>query len=234
MDKNKLQAGWSNQGFYFLLSLILLTVPLIGQEQSPASNESSRPQPPYVGTLSGDFSFVKKITYKPLPSTGSSGAAPKEAVAVGGLPPDLAELDAVKTGTLRRDRKQFVDGTSSEVWRSGILRFILNSANPTYVLLAHATPDGYQDTPDFDELKWISGDCFQGEREFQGKKCYVYQLNDQIAYINQANRLPLSFDSNAMQVSYSYQDSPSEPLKLPAAFTKKFQEVNRAWSGQPR
>lgn len=173
----------------------------------------------------GDFIFVKKLVYKPQPQTPALAAAPSD-------PPNLKELDSVQKGGLRRDKLYFVDNTSTEEWRTNNLRFFLHSSEPEHVILFLASPEGYQDTPDFNELEWVNANSFQGLQTLQGKSCYFYKLADQSAWIDKATSLPVYFESKWMQVTYFYKSPPNQPLQLPEIFQKKLKHVQKAWTGQ--
>lgn len=218
--------------FFTLFSLISFACCLSGHSQEADSSKATPPPPPYIGTLKGDFTFVKKIIYKTHPDTSKLTDEQKSALKALSPTPDIQELDAVQTGVLRRDRQILVDGTNLEIWRSGMNRFLVSMVNPNYIEVVGVAPDGYQDMPDFQELNWITASSFQGEQVFQGKKCYIYKSGNQEAWIDQSNRLPLSFQSNAMQVSYTY-GSPDEQLQLPDKIVKRLQQVSRASAGLP-
>jgi hypothetical protein len=217
--------------FSIIVSLISFTYCLPGHSQDVGAAKATPPPRLYVGTLRGDYTFIKKIVYKPKPPaskpTGSAAEVPPAPSA-----PDLAELDSVQTGTLRKDKQIFVDGTSSEIWRSGALRFITQSANPDALIVASQMLSYYVDPADFEELKWVGPGFFQGEQAIDDKKYYVYKQGTQTALIDESTHLPLLFDSELMHVTYTY-GVPDAPLQLPANCAKKLQQMKRSWAGLP-
>jgi hypothetical protein len=144
----------------------------------------------------------------------------------------LEEVDAVETGIMRKDKQIFGDGTSSEIWRSGALRFLLNSKSPDGVLVASHEMSYYDDPPDFKDVEWVGPKSYQGVQMFGGKNCYYYVQGDQKAWIDQTTRWPLQYDSAAMHITFTY-GIPSGPLLLPPICAKKLDQMKRAWAGMP-
>ncbi len=215
-----------------LISLgLILGMATAGRAQDSGAGKPVPPPPPYVGRLTGDFTFIKKLVYKPQPPkiAPTTAASPEETPSG----PDLKELDAVKVGGWRRDKQSFVDNTNSEIWRCKNVRFLLSSSDPSNILVIFPLITGYKDVPDFQEVEWVGADSFQGEEDYQGKTCYVYKSGDQTAYIDKATTLPVYLESGSRQVSYSYAPPPQN-LQMPPNFEKRFQQVQRAWTGQAR
>ncbi len=209
--------------------IFLLECPWIGQAQEEPPTRLAPPPRPYVGALTGEFTFTKVITYKAQPKKKELPEAQQTAVPT----PDIEKLEVVQKSGLREDKISYVDGTSAEIWRSGPARFIIRSTNPKDVIFIIPSPDVYQDEPDFKELKWVNGNLYQGEKSLQEKKCYVYKLNDQTVWIDETSHLPIYFESTTMQVAYTYKTAPGGPFQMPAYCTKRFDEIMRACSGKP-
>jgi len=206
-----------------------------------AQNENTPPPTaPCVGALSGDFTFVKKFTYPSQPSDPNLTNGQQPAPAAPANPAtQMKEFAAVQTGGVRRDTETYVDGTSREMWRQQNYRFVFDAARPNSILVTFvATPGGgfslsqYHDPSDFAELDWIKINLFKGIQLKQGKTCYTYKLDDQTAWIDVSTKLPVTFESKAMQVTYVYPPPPDAPLRLPAKLDQKLQQFKRAWSGQ--
>jgi hypothetical protein len=212
---------------FALLVLGILISPVRAQSTAPQKPEP--PPPPYVGTLRGDFVFEKVYTYKapptppPPPAPGMQAPPPQ--------PPDMLQLFSVQTKGIRRDRERFVDGTNTEVWRSGPYRFFIYSYKPDYILGATVSPTGYEDTPDFKELDWIKAADYQGEQTVGDKKYFVFKAGDQTAVIDETSRLPISYESGLVKIVYSYPPV-TEDLQMPEKMTKRLLEMRRAWSGR--
>jgi hypothetical protein len=209
-----------------LFVLISIAGPISACAQDADSVKLTPPLPPYVGTLRGDFTFIKKFVYKQK-ATDTPATTPPPTQA-----PDLAEFDSVQTGTLRKDKEIYLDGTSSEIWRSGSLRFVLKSAFPGTVLVASQMLSYYQDPSEFQEVRWVGASSFQGEQPIGDKKCYYYKKGDESAWIDESTHLPLLFDSTSVHVTYAY-GKPTSALQLPEICAQKLQQMNRSWSGKP-
>jgi len=207
----------------FLL-LIFVAGPQISRGQDADLTKITPPPKPYVGSLKGNIMFTTVFTYK------TAGSHPE---VFGRVPtdPDIKEIDTVVSGTLRKDRQLFADGTNTEIWRSGPYRLIVYSSDPSYILAAIPSPNGFEDATDFKELDWINGQAFQGEQVYQGKKCFFYKAGTQSAWIDESSLLPLYFESDIVQATYSCTPFENGPLQLPDKFEKRLQELKQAWSG---
>ncbi len=218
--------------FFILSCLISFCCCLPGRSQDTNSPTTSPPPRPYVGTLKGDFTFVEKLAYKSKPPASNSADSQTATPPPPSGPPDLAEFDSVQTGALRKDKQVFVDGTSCEIWRSGALRFILQSANPGTVLVASQMLSYYVDPAEFKELEWLGASSFQGEQALNDKTYYVYKKGTETAWIDKSTLLPLFFDSESVHITYTY-GTPDAPLQLPTICAQKLQQMKRSWSGLP-
>ena len=218
-----------SQLFVFLYALCF-ALEMPGHSQDADSSTSNQPTRPYLGTLRDNFTFVKKFVYKPRPQ--SSNPTNSQTNAPSQEPPNLAEFDSIQTKPLRKDVEIFVDGTSKEIWRSGDLRFVVPSAHPDSVIVESNTLSYYVDPADFEELKWIGAGFFHGEQTIGDKKYYVYKNGAQVALIDEATRLPLSYDSDLVHVTYTY-GVPDSPLTMPTNCAKKLHQMQRSWSGLP-
>jgi hypothetical protein len=219
---NRCQLSWC-----FLAFLFISNVSMVIRAQDDPTN-TPPPGHPYISSLKGNFTFVKKITYKPKPATSK----PEDAQEAAPAPAPITELDSVQTGALRKDKQVFADGTNSEIWRSGPLRFIISSAHPDGFIVASKTLNFYVDPTDFTEVEWVGPSSFQGEQNLDTRKCYVYKQGTQMAWIDKSTLLPIQYDSDLMHVTYTY-GVPDYPLQLPANCLKKEQQMRRSWSGQP-
>jgi len=173
--------------------------------------------------------MLERISYDPkTESTGTANSG--QAPAAGS---QLQEVQAVETGIVRKDKKLFGDGTSTEIWRSGALRFLLDSKSPDGVVVASHEMSYYNDPPDFQEVEWIGPKSYQGVQLLGDKNCYYYVQGEQKAWIDETTKWPLRYDSPTMHISYSY-GAPSGPLQLPPICAKKFEQMRRAWAGLPK
>jgi hypothetical protein len=219
-----------------LLSLALAPGSL-GRAQDSDSGQTP-PTPPYVGALSGNFTFVKKINYLP-PTTPLTAAQQASQDALTPPSTKIAELNAAEMGAVRKDTQIFVDGSSRDIWRLQSYRFTVYPNHPDGVIIDVVTaatspgaPYQYQDAADFSELNWITAATYQGIQMRGDKKCYTYKSNDQTTWIDVATRLPIYFESKTMQVTYTYSDPPDEPLQLPKGYAEKLEKFKRALRGQ--
>ncbi len=85
---------------------------------------------------------------------------------------------------------------------------------------------------DFQELAWITKETFQGLQTQEGVKYYVYKLDDQMAWVSESTLLPMRFESNSQEVTYTYKEPPAEALHLPEKYVQKLEQVKRAWTGR--
>jgi len=201
--------------------------PSSGNAQDDNSTKPSPPSPPYVGSLSGDYVFTKTFTYKQQQEDPNETKEQKDVQAfLASRFPTLKEVDSKETGNVRQDRQVFTSGLSQEIWRVDLYRLTVYSNSPDSISVTSFLPGQSQDSPDFPELNWVNGSLFQGEQILQGKKCYAYKSGDQTAWIEKSSRLPVFFDSKAMQVSYTYK-TPDLPLQLPDQLAKKLQAAQR-------
>ena len=211
-----------------------LSVAAFSQEAAPGAASSASPQgAPLVETLPERIAFTKKFTYKQRPArSGDEEAQKLERFLAQMVRP--ADVDVTKTGDIRKERVRFTDNTSQERWRSGEYRFVIHSAEPTYVqVLVSGVNTEDENISDFVELGWVRHASFLGEQTKNGIKCAVYRLGEQTAWIEPGSRLPVYFESPTMQVSYRYRPTPTEALVLPERFAKRLEQVRRAWAGQP-
>jgi hypothetical protein len=222
----------------FILLSVAFAPWSLGRAQDSESGQTPSPTPPYVAALTGNFSLVKKITYPPPAAPANTAQPPSQDPLI---PPSkkMVELDAVDTGTVRKDTLTFSDGSSQDIWRLQSYRFSVSPAHPDSVIIdvvTAATNPGasyqYQDAADFSELNWITAATYQGIQMRGGKKCYAYKLDDQTAWIDAATRLPVYFKSKVMQVTYTWSGPPDAPLQLPSNFTDKLAKFKRAQRGQ--
>jgi hypothetical protein len=222
---------------FILLSLAFAPWSL-GHAQDSDSGQTPSPTAPYVGALSGNFTFAKKIVYLSPTAPSSAAQQPSQDALV---PPSakLVELNAVETGAIRKDTQTFADGSSRDIWRMQSYRFSVTPAHPDSVIIDVVTaatnpgaPYQYQDAAEFPELKWITASTYQGIQTRDGKKCYAYKLDDQTAWIDVATRLPVYFESSVMQVAYTWSDPPDAPLQLPNGFAERLVKFKRAQRGQ--
>jgi hypothetical protein len=212
---------------FSLLMLALLAVrPAFAQDAPPP------PRPPYVGSLTGDFSLTKRFTYT------AAGTLSPEEKATQGDPTNPVQVDMEKKGAIRKDTEHFLDGSGRITWRSGVYRFIVDAQHPDSVNLDMAgNPNDtqnirYHDPGDFPELSWIVSNTYSGTQNQQGKVCYLYKLGDESAVIDASTRLPLSFQSKTVQVTYTYSGAPDETLQLPKGYAEKLVKFQRALRGQ--
>lgn len=220
-----------------LLALALFYSPA-GHAQDAPAGEPPPPTPPYVGDLSGNFTLVAKYTYKaPDPQMSAAEKVAQDALSPASTKPQ--EIDIIKNGPVRKDTLHFVDGSSRDIWRQQSFRFSVYSAHPDSIIVdvvsnstSPTASNQYRDAADFSELSWIDGSAYRGVQMQQGKKCYFFQKNDKSAWIDAATRLPVYFDSKALQVTYTVSDPPDEPLQLPKAYAEKLIKFQRALRGQ--
>jgi len=208
-----------------------LGVAAFGQEAAPGPAPSATAQGISLA-LPEWIAFTKKFTYKPKPASGDDEKAQKlERFLAQMVRP--TDVDVTKTGHIRKEQIRFNDHTSQERWSSGEYRFIIHSAEPDYVqVLVSGVNTEDEKISDFAELGWVRHASFLGEETKNGIKCAVYRLGEQTAWIEPGRRLPVYFESPTMQVSYRYRASPTKALVLPDRFTKRLEQVRRAWAGQ--
>jgi hypothetical protein len=201
------------------------------------STQAPPPGPPSIGSLSGDFSLVKKFTYLPQPPP-VPGTPPPPPDAFSSPSNQPVEDHLVQTGSLRQSLEKFVDGSSLETWSVQIYRLSTYSAHPQSVIVDVVAssnnpnaPNQYRDAPDFPELAWLPRASFQGVHTKNDAKCYVYKSDDESAWIDAATNRPVYLESKTMQVTYTW-SSPTQPLQLPKGYTEKLEKFKRALRGQ--
>ena len=202
--------------------------------QDADSGQTPPPSPPYVGALSGNFTLIKKFAYPPLDASATAVQKAEQTI-----PTNFIEVDAVKTGAIRKDDQHFKDGSGREIWRVQAYRFTVDLLHPDSVNLDYTGGPNdspllgrYRDADDFPELSWILGPTFQGIQLRHDKKCYVFKSGEQTAWIDTTTHLPVYFESKTMQVTYTYSDPPDEPLQLPKGYAEKLEKFKRALRGQ--
>src|SRR6202034_3778839 len=95
-------------------------------------------------------------------------------------------------GTVRKDTEMFVDGTSMELWRSGLWQFTPNPIRPDlYVITTIKSGNSLHISGDFAELQWINGGAFKGEQNFQGAKCFLFRSADDMALVDESTGWPV-------------------------------------------
>jgi len=199
----------------------------LGNAQDDSSTKPAPPSPPFVGVLSGDYVFTKAFTYKQQQEDPNETKEQKDVQAfLTSRFPTLKEVDSKETGNVREDKQVFTSGLSQEIWRVDLFRLTVYSNSPDSISVTTFLPGQSQDPPDFPELTWVNRSLFQDVETLQGKPCYVYKSGDQTAWIDKSTRLPVFFDSKAMQVTYTYK-TPDEPLQLPDKLAKKLQAAQR-------
>jgi ribosomal protein L19 len=178
------------------------------------------PSPLYKKVLSGNLTFTKKYIYK------TSSSSPEEKAAQQYLSrfPKIEQITVVQSGTLRKDEQKLLNNSTIEVWRSGNTRFTVYSTSPNYIAVNFVDVN-YQDSPDFAELGWITTASLQGLQIRAGIPCYVYQLGDSSAWVDKNSLMPIYYESKDMQIFYTYDNPPDTPLKLPAKFLAKLDEI---------
>jgi len=181
--------------------------------------------------------MVKKFSYKMKthePASNPNLTAEQKAVQnILAAYKDLKELNVMQIGTVRRDTKTFTDGTILEFWRSGQWQFTPNPTHPELYVVS-AIREGFAPLIpiDFMELQWINGGAFKGEQNQQGVKCFVFRSGDNMALVDESTGWPVYFESNVMQVSYTFGTPPAVELQLPPNLVQKLNEMKRAWGGQ--
>ena len=218
-----------NQIAKTILGLLLLGTGLAGAQEN---QDVHPPNPLYHPSLVGDMSFTKRITYKTPGANKELNDEQKAAEQFQAQFGKVKRMDVVQTGNIRRDRFIFDNGNDHETWRWGNSRFSVYDSHPNLILVNIVSDTGYQDMPDFPELQWITGKAFQGMEKQNGTECYFYKEGPVKAWISTATLLPVSFESDTQEVSYSYRKPPSTPLQLPQKFHRKLEEINKAWSGR--
>ncbi|MDR0533744.1 MAG: hypothetical protein LBH01_07300 [Verrucomicrobiales bacterium] len=202
--------------------LLCLIIPIVLHLQSVTIQAQSKVDAPsvlYHNEIKGDVHLIVGYTYKSTPSTS----------------PFLKKVDIVQTGEIRRDIKFYSNNTSTEEWRSGNTRFASPTGNSDVIIVNYVTDDnqGYHDAVDFTELSWITKESFRGIKEHENKKCYIYQLDDLSALIDETTLNPVAFESKSMSVAYTYSNATEKSLQLPEKYLKKIQQNRRANAGGP-
>lgn len=219
------------------LALLALATVITFAGQKPGHAQDAPPAPPprpYVSQLKGDFTLLEKMVYKPKPPPvpAATAAGPDGSDEAPPAGPQLVEMDVAQTGAVRRDKQIFADGTSSEIWRSGALRFLMNSKSPDGVAVASHEMSYYDDPVDFKEVAWVGPKFYKGVQALGDKTCYYYEQGGQKAWIDQTTRWPLQYDTPALHITYTY-GTPNERLQLPPVCAKKVDQMRRAWAGMP-
>jgi hypothetical protein len=210
-----------------ILSLAILALLSVATCPSQAQDDQAPAPPahPAIPKLSGNFSLVKKFTYITVPGVR---------VSLDPASSRLVELDAVKSGAVRKDIRHFANGSGLESWRVQNFRLTMFPDNPQSIvvdrLVATSDPNAsyhYRDAADFPELDWASGAAFSSLKMIGDKKCFVYKLGDQSLTVDAATNLPLDYESKTLQVTYTWSAPPDAPLQLPPGAADKIEKFKR-------
>ncbi len=204
------------------LGLVASLSPGKGQEETAA--KSGPPRPPYVGMLSGNYSFTKKYLAKPQQENANLTQEQKDLKLFYSRFPVPQEMESKQFENLRWDKMTYTSGLSTETWRAGNYRLTSRSTSPGAVSILSASQTGYKDSIDFQELEWVSKETYQGEQTLQDKPCYVYKQADQTVWIDKQTKLPLAYESSSLQINYTYREM-DQPLRLPEGLALKLQAV---------
>lgn len=204
-----------------------------------ARGEAPTPPPdPQLAPLPESVSYTKSFTYPPKPENPNATEEEKALQRFKSQFPEVAKLEVIKTGQIRKEIEHFTNGSSLERWKSGQITFLVNSASPGQIWVTGPgmTPGesaaSTQNEADFSELTWVNQGSYRGEEAGQGVKYFVYKSGDRLAWLDQATRLPVLFQSSKMKVLYTYQPPPDQPLQLPEKYIQKMEAVKRAWAGR--
>jgi hypothetical protein len=214
----------TRSAYLFALAALLLGAELSAYSQDDAS-AAQAPAHPAIPPLSGNFSLVKKFTYIAVPGVQVSLNPPSSRV---------VELDAVKSGAVRKDLQHFANGSGLEIWRVQNFRLTMFPDNPQSIVVDRVTTNTdlnssyhYRDDADFPELDWAANAGFSAVKMYGDKKCFVYKLGDQNLTVDAATSLPLYYESKTLQVTYTWSAPPDGPLQLPPGAADKIEKFKR-------
>ncbi|MDR1145576.1 MAG: hypothetical protein LBK71_05510 [Verrucomicrobiales bacterium] len=218
--------------FLNLPLLLLAALTCAAATAADTDKAKSRPTPPdplYRGQLGGDFTFVAEYQYKEPPA-GAKDQQPSQAARdFFNSRPKTIKLEAVQTGTIRRDIRYFNTDTFTETWRYGGMRFVRRSYNPTTYDIGDS--GSVPDQQDLGELNWVTAATYQGEQTRKGRKYHVYQLGDRTAYVTADTLQPAWVESDTLLITYTFGPPPDQPLKIDEKLLKGLQKVRRSWAG---
>ncbi len=210
--------------YLFALGALLLGAELPAYPQDDAT-AAPPPAHPAIPPLSGNFSLVKKFSYITVPGVDVSLNPPSSRV---------VEVDAVKSGTIRKDLQHLANGSGLEMWRVQNFRLTMFPDKPESIVVDRIvtnsdpnSPYHYHDATDFPELDWASSAGFAEVKMYGDKKCFVYKLGDQSLTVDAATNLPLYYESKTIQVTYTWSAPPDEPLQIPKAYADKIEKFKR-------
>ena len=209
--------------YLFALGTLLLGAELYAYSQD---NTAAAPPPhPAIPALSGNFSLVKKFNYIIVPGVDAPINPPSSRV---------VELDAVKSGSIRKDIQHFANGSGLEMWRVQNYRLTMFPDNPQSIVVDRITTNSdpnasyhFNDAADFPELSWAANAGFSQVKMDGDKKCFVYKLGDQSLTVDAATGMPLYYESKTLQVTYTWSAAPDEPLQLPPGYAEKIDKFKR-------
>ncbi|MDR1304890.1 MAG: hypothetical protein LBK76_06660 [Verrucomicrobiales bacterium] len=207
--------------------LLAVTAPAADADKTKA--KPVPPKPLYRGQLGDDFTFVAEYEYQEPPAGAKDQQPNRAAREFFNSRPKTIKLEAVQTGTIRRDTRYFNNDTFTEVWRYGGMRFVRRSYNPTTYDIGDA--GSVADQRDLGELDWITADTYQGEQTRKGRKYHVYQLGNRAAYVEVDTLQPSWVESDTLLVTYTFGPPPEQPLKIDEKLLKGLQKVRRSWAG---
>lgn len=188
------------------------------------SQEVQDSAPIQIVALPESFSLIKRYSYPT-----SEKAGPR-------IVPRLEKVEVVKTGTISKKLEYFSNGTTTETWKSDGMEFLRNSSLPDQILVtkpeAQATGQATPANGEFPELDWVTAAVTPNKKTRKDVPCLVYKSEDKTVWLKAKTRLPILFTAPALQVSYTFQSPPDQPLQLPEKFTEKLESVKKAWNGR--
>jgi hypothetical protein len=189
---------------------------------------SKAQEPEKLAALPDQVSLVKQFTY-PVPEKAKI-SRPQF--------PNLEKVELVRTGTTSKKIEYFSDGSVTEMWKFGAIHFLISSSLPDQIMVTNSEMKSDEEQTgsgaetEFPELDWIADSKFLNTKTRNGVKCRVYQSENKTVWITEKTLKPVFFRSPEMQVSYSFQSPPGEPLRLPDKFAEKLESVKKAWGGR--
>ncbi len=218
----------------FLLPWLL--TPGMAFAQDGVQPSPVKPSPPFVSPMPAHIEYIKTFAY---PAAAAKGPRTPEQIAaqkqMDGAE-QIQSMDTVKVGDVSKTLCTFTSGETAERWIWKNYSIEGSHAHPEQIF---ALPITEMDTvtreriPSFSEVSWVGLATYTGEQTRQGHRYFTYKQGDQSAWIDEDTRLPASYTSSRVSITYVYKETPTGPLELPENMKKRVVASQNAYRGAP-
>jgi hypothetical protein len=209
------------------------------QESDPDLDNVPPPKAPFVARAPQKSAWIIEIT------PGGNGKGPSVPPLNPKLPTEyLKQQEWTKSGTLMRCVNEWADGTKTEDWIVGPVKFSESVHHDGIHLYSPKSDPRFHDfsAGDFEMLDWMTPKDYVRAVKHGGEVCYLFtattitssasytgphnktlaQMNAPMSptsvYISVQSGLPVEIDNGDGQYIFHFQEPPSDELKMPAPF----------------